>query len=93
MAWRIIKQPNGQYARFSEVVDNFTDYDLTRAEAVELCKSHGLPAGIAEQKVRWSEADPARFRGAMEIVRLIHGEEEAAAMAKLLDGDSIGEVI
>lgn len=93
MAWRIIQQPNGRYARFSEVVDNFTDYDLTRTEAVELCKGHGLKSETAEVKVRLAEQNPSRYKGAMEIVRLIHGDDEAEAMAKLLNGDSIGEVL
>lgn len=85
MAWRIIQQPNGRYARFSEVVDNFTDYDLTRAEALELCKGHGLKPETAEVKVRLAEQNPSRYKGAMEIVRLIHGEDEAASMQRLIE--------
>ena len=85
MGWRIIQQPNGRYARFSEVVDNFTDYDLTRPEAVELCKQHGLRLETAEVKVRLAEQNPSRYRGAIEIVRLIHGEDEAVSMQMLIE--------
>jgi hypothetical protein len=35
MAWRIVKQPNGLLARFSDVVDNFTAVDMTKQEAIE----------------------------------------------------------
>jgi len=71
------------------VVDNFTDYDLTRAEAVELCKGHGLKPETAEVKVRLAEQNPGRYKGAMEIVRLIHGEDEAEAMKKLLNSEEV----
>jgi hypothetical protein len=38
MAWRIVKQPDGLYSRFSEVVDDFTHRDMTKLEAYELCR-------------------------------------------------------
>ena len=37
MAWRIVKQPNGLLARFDEVSDSFTDYDMSAEEAIDLC--------------------------------------------------------
>jgi len=40
MAWRFVQTPDGKFARFSDIVDNFTDYNMTFEEAVELCKAH-----------------------------------------------------
>lgn len=28
MAWRIVRQPNGKLARFSDIVDNFTHTNI-----------------------------------------------------------------
>lgn len=30
MAWRIVKQPNGLFASFSDIVDHFTYTDMTQ---------------------------------------------------------------
>ena len=37
MAWRIVKQPNGLLARFSDIVEAFTHYNMTKEEAIEVC--------------------------------------------------------
>lgn len=90
MAWRIVKQPNGLLARFSEVVDDFTHYDMTEAEAVEVCQED-MGRADAEAKVRrgindephpfMNERDATdglgRFRDAIETIRTIHGDELA----------------
>jgi hypothetical protein len=34
MAWRLVIQPNGLFARFSTVVDDFTHYDMDEAEVL-----------------------------------------------------------
>lgn len=75
MAWRIVIQPNGLYARFSDVVEDFTCYDLTREEAIEVCKEcPGVGALEAEEKVkRGEEAGRARYEDEIETIKLIHG--------------------
>ena len=51
MTWRIVKQPNGKLARFSDTVNNFTHRDMTEDEALSLCrKYYGIK--IAKEKVR-----------------------------------------
>jgi len=35
MAWRIVKQPNGRYARWSDIVDTLTHMNFEREQAVE----------------------------------------------------------
>jgi hypothetical protein len=39
MANQIIKQPNGDYAIFSSVIDGFTHVDMTAEEIIELWSS------------------------------------------------------
>ena len=60
MAWRIVVQPNGKYAKFSDVVDNFTDYDMTKDEVFELCRD---AAGVdtARYKIEQAEKNPSAF--------------------------------
>ena len=77
MGWRIVQQPNGLYARFSEVVDDFTDYDMTPAEAEECCLEY---VGRREAKAtvqRGIDAGPARFTQAINTIRTVHGEHLA----------------
>ena len=94
MAWRIVKQPNGKYARFSEVVDDFTHGDMTREEALELCREY-MGRQDAERKVKNAddERDPwterlmgagYRFEEAVKIVRNVHGEDHLQDVLKKL---------
>lgn len=56
----VVKQPNGTFARFSEVVDDFTHFNLSRAEMkAELAREHGKEAAVRalaqadKDKPRW----------------------------------------
>lgn len=92
MAWRIVRQPSGKFARFSDVVDAFTDYDMTRKEAVEVCVSHGCDNSVAQNKVLAAVVDMlrsgmrgdglARWRESLATVRTIHGEAAAKKCRK-----------
>jgi hypothetical protein len=85
VAWRIVVQPNGKYARFADPVDHFTTCDMTREEAVEECQQYpGMGRQEAEEKVKRAEDDPRRFQDCLKTIELIHGSEEALAyLAKL----------
>lgn len=37
MKWRIIKQPNGKYARFSFLSNNFTHMNMSKAKVKTIC--------------------------------------------------------
>lgn len=90
MAWRVVKQPNGKYAIFSEVVDDFTVYDMTREEAVKECYEkfiRGLDRE-AEQKVSRADAEPQRFEQEIATIRAVHGRKESAERRRQLTGDS-----
>lgn len=77
MAWRIVVQPNGLYARFSDIVDDFTHSNMTRDEAVELCRE-ALGGLDAEKKVASGEsAGSVRYMDEIKTVRLIHGDSLA----------------
>lgn len=85
MAWRIVKQPNGKYARFSEVVDDFTHYDMTREQALELCQEY---LGRADSETKVANADNAsdRFTEALDIIQTIHGEPTMLERRAELEG-------
>ena len=85
MAWRIVKQPNGKYARFADPVDNFTHYNMTREEAVKYCQDEmGLVEG--EEKVHRADENPGRFNEELGTVQAIHGIEERRKIELLLSG-------
>ena len=76
MAWRIVQQPNGKLARFSDVCDDFTDVDMDHWEAVDECIREGMSVMDAIEKVkRGIEAGNARYLECLEIIRTIHGRE------------------
>lgn len=79
MAWRIVQQPNGLLARFSDVVDDFTIFHMTREEAEEECRSSpGMGSLESQQKVqRGIDAGSARWQESLRIIRNVHGEEIA----------------
>jgi hypothetical protein len=77
MAWSIVQQPNGLLARYSEVVEDFTDYNLTLEEAEQVCSEY-LGRLEAQKKVqRGIDAGQARFTGAIETIRQVHGKNVA----------------
>jgi hypothetical protein len=57
MGWRIVKQPNGLYGRFSDIVDDFTHMNLTEKKALKLCKAQGCSPEEATLKVLAGKED------------------------------------
>ena len=92
MGQRIVKQPNGKYAAFSDPVDHFVVYDMTREEAVQYCvdESDLGPKG-SQEKVQHADDDrtwegtPGRYEDCMKTIRVVHGAEEEAKYRKLLE--------
>jgi hypothetical protein len=92
MAHRIVKTPNGKYAAFSDPVDHFVAYDMTREEAVKYCvQAWGVEDGTAEYKVQAADNDTTwdggtgRYEEAMSTIREIHGAEEEEKYRKILE--------
>ncbi|WP_455233188.1 hypothetical protein [Geopseudomonas aromaticivorans] len=87
MAWRFVRQPNGLLARFSDVVDDFTDGNLTAQDAFDICTSeHGLTETEARRKVQagvedwrpWTNGVKGsgldRWQASLESIRMMHGD-------------------
>lgn len=81
MIWRIVRQPNNLFARFCEVVDDFTHIDMTEDEARDLCVE--LDVVNVEQKMKRAILDRnesgvpgdglGRWREACEEIEAVHG--------------------
>ena len=87
MAWRIVQQPNQLFAMFSEVVDNFTHCNMTRDEAIEVCKEEGVRFGV-EGKIQRAIDNPDRFEEAIKIMRSIHGESAVKEFMSDTNGEA-----
>ena len=95
MAWRIVKQPNGLLARFSDVVDHFTHIDMTEAEALEVCIDNGCSSDLAQTKVLsglqdvkpWTVTPGSgleRWEHCLGRIETVHGVEEKSKTQKLI---------
>lgn len=88
MGWRIVKQPNGLYARFSDIVDDFTDMSMTEEEALAECRTYlgvveagqKVLAGIQDWKPRTTTPGSGtdRWDESVGIIGEIHGGERLA---------------
>ena len=78
-----IMQPNGHYARFSTVVDNFTHYNCTREELYSVFyEMHGCSIAVEKmKKVEWCLHE---FNDAIETIEMVHGKKEAEKKVYLL---------
>ena len=75
MAWQIVKQPNGMYARFCEIAYDFTVYGMTREDAILVCREAGLGDVEAELNVRRAERSPKRYSEVMQTIAKVHGAD------------------
>ena len=83
MANRLVLQPNKLFARFSDIVDNFTHMNMTRDEAFEVVRDD-MGRSVAEQKIARAERDEgedgasgdglSRWRNALDTIEAIHGK-------------------
>ncbi len=93
MAWRIVRQPNGRLARWSDVVEWFTDYDMTEYQAFKRCREE-MGKQDAEEKVRRAVEDHepwmvgvkgdglSRWRDCLKDMTLNHMVEKAVICIK-----------
>ena len=94
MAWRIVKQPNGQLARFSDVVDDFTHMNMSYEEAVALCDEK-MGTNAAIEKVRAGVEDwkpwtngvlgngEERWLESIATIEDVHGNDRLKAVLML----------
>jgi hypothetical protein len=83
MGNRAIKQPNGLYARFSEIVDDFTHANCSREELWLYYRDEG-GINCANGKLQRADEDLKRFDEAIDIIARIHSKELAEARRKEL---------
>lgn len=80
MAWRFVVQPSGKLARFTEVGDDFTHFNMSRCEALWIAvNEYDCGPSTAEQKVANAmkpKEVASRWNGALEIIREVHGENQ-----------------
>ena len=77
MAWMILKQPNGLYARFSTVVDDVTEYDMTEEEVHELCLE-AAGREVTDFKLNEAKKNKGRFTEVLREIESVHGSETAS---------------
>ena len=91
MGQRIVKTPNGKYAAFSDIVDHFIAYDMTREEALQFCvdewdlgpKASELKVLAADEDKTW-DGGTGRYEEAMSTILNIHGKEESDRYRRIL---------
>jgi hypothetical protein len=83
MGNRAIKQPNGLYARFSEIVDDFTHANCSRKELWGFYRDE-CGVECANGKLQRADENAYRFNEAIEVIKSIHGEEIAEKRKKEL---------
>ena len=94
MAWRIVKQPNGRYARFSDMANNFTNNNHSWDDIFPICVATSGSA-TATKKMRAADEDwldniglirgngLERWKAALETIKRVHGVREMNRVIKL----------
>lgn len=88
MAWRFVRQPDGKLARWSDIVDAFTHYDLDEPDAIGVALSDcGLGAALSKIKRAQDDEEPwkegvkgdglSRWRDCVETMERVHVPEQA----------------
>ena len=83
MGNRAIKQPNGFYARFSEIVDDFTHANNSREELWSFYRDEG-GVECANGKMQRADENANKFDEAISIIECIHGKKLADERRKKL---------
>jgi hypothetical protein len=79
MAQHIVRQPNGRYAIFSSIVDDFISYDATAEE----CYAHFRQEAIINADRRTTRSleiantSETQFIDDIRRIRSIHGDQQA----------------
>jgi hypothetical protein len=81
MVWRIVRQPNGKYARYSDVAGSFTHHNMTAEQAVEYCRENMMSRADALATVARAD-QPATWEECLRSIRAAHGKIRMAALLK-----------
>lgn len=81
MPSKIVKQPNGLYARFSTIVDNFTHYGMDRQEAWRLRRDEfGVEA--ANSSLKDADEHGEWWDDCILTIRAVHSAQHASERVK-----------
>ena len=86
MGVRAVVQPNGLFARFSEVVDHFTDINMTEPEAMDVFRNECGSRETAN-KIDRAKENPGRYKECIRIIKRVHGKEEVEQFERELTED------
>lgn len=77
MGWKIVQQPDGNLARFTSVVNNFTDMGMSDAEALSICQDYVNPSQAKAIVMRaLNRPDPEKeWENCLRIIVESHGYE------------------
>jgi len=84
---RGVLQPNGLFARFSDIVDHFTHVNLTEHELFEVYYDE-FGRETANGKVQRAKENPGRFDDEIDTIRFVHGPLEADRTREFLSRTS-----
>lgn len=90
MGVRAVVQPNGLFARFSEVVDHFTDINMTEQDATELFRNE-CGSREASGKIDRAKKSPGRYKECIRIIERVYGKEEAEQFERETSKDQQSE--
>jgi hypothetical protein len=75
MGAMICKQPNGKYARYSSIVDDFTDINMTEYDYIQLCVKQAIENAVSEAE-QTLQHRTRKIEEAIEDWRLVHLDNE-----------------
>ena len=91
MGWQILKQPNGKYAVWSTIVDNFIIKNCTRDQLVEfyICSQREMIENSIDEKLeRIEKGIKLNLENTMEDclrrIKIIHGKKEYDKLKKFM---------
>jgi len=83
MAWQIVKQPNGLFARWSNIVDTLTHTNCDFDGMVALCMEwYDMSISEATDKVNRAKQNPARWENCIRTIAKQHGQPMADAFVE-----------
>ena len=81
MGIKAIRQPDGLYARFSSIVDDFTHLNCTRKEIWEVFRDEG-GIDFANKMIERADKELERWEEELETIKEVHGSEVAELRRK-----------
>ena len=96
MSFRYLKQPNGKLACFSDIVDDFTIYNMTEEQALEDARKDmgedaaraKIDRALRDEPPPWSQDTATdglrRWRDALEMIAGVHGDARRDERERML---------